>query len=247
MTDFESWTTEQLVQQLNSNGFQESSSCFSRHEITGDLLPLMEDEHLKEIGVSNVGQRLHIMKWIFNLTENSSASINYGSPPPQYSSPSPSPSPSATKSRNLNNSSSNFSSSGALSQTFSPSSTSKPSTSSTKTRQSTSSKPTAGSPSKSSRPQTTSSGNQENVPKCKRDHDKMVEQIRAARKYAAYQKAVEEGRAVGPPPELPPIEEPPDLVQCPHCGRKFSEEAARRHIPVCERSSFSKQNRPRKK
>ena len=75
----------------------------------------------------------------------------------------------------------------------------------------------------------------------------MVEQIRAARKYAAYQKAVEEGRAVGPPPELPPIEEPPDLVQCPYCGRKFGEEQARRHIPVCERSSFTKQNRSHKK
>ena len=84
----------------------------------------------------------------------------------------------------------------------------------------------------------------ENVPKCKRDHDKMVEQIRAARKYAAYEKAVEEGRAVGPPPELPPIEEPEGLVPCPYCGRKFGEDAAKHHIPVCERMN-SKRGNPR--
>ncbi|KAK8842592.1 Zinc finger C2HC domain-containing protein 1A [Tritrichomonas musculus] len=248
MSDFETWTTEQLVQQLNSNGFQDVSSCFSKHEITGDLLPLMEDDHLKEIGISSVGRRLHVTKWILELTENSPASINYGTPTSQNSTPSPS------KTRNLNNSTNSFSSSGTLSQTFSPSATSKPSTATMKTRQSApktssgSSANPSSNQSKSSRPKTAAnSGNQENVPKCKRDHDKMVEQIRAARKYAAYQKAVEEGRAVGPPPELPPIEEPPDLVQCPYCGRKFGEEAARRHIPVCERSSFSKQNRPHKK
>lgn len=81
-------------------------------------------------------------------------------------------------------------------------------------------------------------------PKYVREHEKMVESMRAARKLAAYEKAVAEGRAVGPPPELPPIEEPEGLVQCPTCGRKMSEEAARHHFPVCERS-FGKSNATR--
>lgn len=72
--------------------------------------------------------------------------------------------------------------------------------------------------------------------KYKAEHQKLVESLRAARKYQAYEKAREEGRAVGPPPELPKYEiEDDDRVQCPHCGRKFGAEAAQRHISVCER------------
>ena len=67
-------------------------------------------------------------------------------------------------------------------------------------------------------------------------HEKLVESLRAARKYQAYEKAKEEGRAVGPPPEIPKYEiENDDRVACPYCGRKFGEEAAKRHIAVCER------------
>lgn len=259
MSKYESWSVNDVVQELNSSGFESSvSSCFSRHEILGNVLPLMEDEHLKEIGVTDPGQRLHVLKWIFDLTKDSplrtqNPEISYRpQPKPKFtptSSPSKSPEPSysnqsPTKSQ-FSNSMSKTQSPNSMTKTQSP--TSKPTTASSKNRQaptrsSTNSMPTSSKP--QNRPQTAS--NQENVPKFKRDHDKMVEQIRAARKYAAYQKAVEEGRAVGPPPELPPIEEPPDLVPCPYCGRKFGEEAARRHIPVCERT-FSSSNRPRRK
>ncbi|OHT13843.1 hypothetical protein TRFO_43228 [Tritrichomonas foetus] len=74
--------------------------------------------------------------------------------------------------------------------------------------------------------------------KYKQEHQKLVEALRAARKYQAYEKAREEGRAVGPPPELPKYEiEDDDRVPCPYCGRKFGAEAAQRHISVCERMS----------
>jgi hypothetical protein len=60
--------------------------------------------------------------------------------------------------------------------------------------------------------------------------------LRAARKFAEYEKAREEGKAVGPAPQLPKYEmENDDRVQCPTCGRKFAGEAAQRHIAVCER------------
>ena len=71
----------------------------------------------------------------------------------------------------------------------------------------------------------------------------MVESIRASRKYDTYEKAKAEGKAVGPPPEMPAFEEPEGLVQCPTCGRKMSEEAAKYHFDVCARMNFDKSNR----
>lgn len=72
--------------------------------------------------------------------------------------------------------------------------------------------------------------------KFKQEHEKLVEALRAARKIQAYEKAKEEGKAVGPPPELPKYEiEDDDRVPCPYCGRKFGADAAQKHISVCER------------
>jgi hypothetical protein len=82
--------------------------------------------------------------------------------------------------------------------------------------------------------------------KYKIEHEKLVESLRAARKYAAYEKAKEEGRAVGPPPELPKYEmADDDRVMCPYCGRKFAEEAAARHMPVCQRMNGGNAPPPR--
>lgn len=72
--------------------------------------------------------------------------------------------------------------------------------------------------------------------KFKQEHEKLVEALRAARKIQAYEKAKEEGKAVGPPPELPKYEiADDDRVPCPYCGRKFGADAAQKHISVCER------------
>ncbi|OHS98625.1 hypothetical protein TRFO_34957 [Tritrichomonas foetus] len=244
MGDFESWDVNDVVNQLKKNGLDDAASCFLKHEIEGCALPIMTDDHLKEIGITKVGPRLHVMKWIKDVTASyhppSSSTASFSSPQriredpyESYSSPkaTPKPSTAAAKTR----------------QSTGSTSTSTPTRSSTNSMGSTSK---GRSSSKGSRPTTTSSKripyancDPENVPKCKRDHDKMVEQIRAARKYMAYEKALEEGRAVGPPPELPPIEEPPDLVQCPNCGRKFGEEQAKKHIPVCQRMNSGKNRR----
>ena len=41
--------------------------------------------------------------------------------------------------------------------------------------------------------------------------------------------------AVGNGEDVPYVPSAPDpsLVQCPHCGRRFNENAAARHIPIC--------------
>lgn len=208
MSNFTSWTASDVSEQLNSNGFGYAASTFRENEITGDLLPMLTEDHIKEMGITSIGQRLLLLKYIRDVAGvaparrppqgRKSPSVEFGEddvPPPSSSKPA---------------------------QRRAPPSYDDPPSPAAK-------KPAA------KRAQTAAPTNDESVPKCKRDHDKMVESIRAARRLAAYEKAVEEGKAVGPPPELPPIEEPPGLVSCPHCGRRFGEEAAKHHIPVCER------------
>ena len=74
------------------------------------------------------------------------------------------------------------------------------------------------------------------VPKYKLEHDQLVAAIRAGRMQAKYDKDIAEGKNV-PPPELPKYELINDTrVECPVCGRKFSEDALKRHLPSCERS-----------
>jgi len=41
-------------------------------------------------------------------------------------------------------------------------------------------------------------------------------------------------------------EEDDDRVACPHCGRKFAEKAAERHIPHCKESMMKKGPPPKK-
>lgn len=75
----------------------------------------------------------------------------------------------------------------------------------------------------------------------KQAHEQLIESLRAARKYTQYEKDLKEGKAVGPAPTLPKVEiAADDRVDCPHCGRKFSKDAAQKHIPVCERMSGNK-------
>ena len=77
--------------------------------------------------------------------------------------------------------------------------------------------------------------------KYKQEHEKLVQALQAARKIQEYEKAKEQGKAVGPPPELPKYEmEDDDRVQCPYCGRKFGSEVAQKHIAVCERMNGNK-------
>jgi hypothetical protein len=205
------WSIDDVASQLTDNGFPAIIPIFKENEITGDMFPYITEDHLKEIGITSIGQRLLVLQFISDTvgivvqSKTAPSAPQYSDPPVSYPAQQTFPDP-------------------RRAQASAPAARSKP----------------AAAPAKPPE-------NPENVPKYKRDHDKMVETIRAARKYAAYEKAVQEGRAVGPPPELPPIEEPPGLVQCPNCGRKFGEDAYHHHAGVCERMNANKRTPVRAK
>ena len=58
-------------------------------------------------------------------------------------------------------------------------------------------------------------------------HEEFIKTVRAARGVTA---ALKEGKELPPPP--PPTINP-DYIQCPHCQRRFNENAAERHIRFC--------------
>lgn len=74
-------------------------------------------------------------------------------------------------------------------------------------------------------------------------HEALVENLRAARKFTEYEKARAEGKAVGPPPQMPKYEMPnDDRQECPFCHRKFGSDALAKHRPVCERMNGGRMN-----
>lgn len=70
----------------------------------------------------------------------------------------------------------------------------------------------------------------------RKTHEEFIAAIRAAKQAQAY--VAKGGKLSDLPP--PPPSTNPDYVQCPHCGRRFNEAAAARHIPKCASYSFNK-------
>lgn len=86
--------------------------------------------------------------------------------------------------------------------------------------------------SKSSKPKQSSVDTEEGVgnksSKWKDQSKAFREAMRAARQVT---QAIAEGKPLPPPVISAPD---PSLIPCPHCGRRFSEKAAERHIPQCQ-------------
>lgn len=70
----------------------------------------------------------------------------------------------------------------------------------------------------------------------RRTHEEFIQAIRSAK---AVQRHVAGGGKLSDLPPPPPSENP-DYVQCPHCGRRFNESAAARHIPKCQHFEHNK-------
>ncbi|XP_017784087.1 PREDICTED: uncharacterized protein LOC108567882 isoform X2 [Nicrophorus vespilloides] len=67
-------------------------------------------------------------------------------------------------------------------------------------------------------------------------HEEFISAIRAAKQAQAH---IAKGGNIRDLPPPPPSSNP-DYVQCPHCGRRFNQTAADRHIPKCANYSFNK-------
>ncbi|KAL1512749.1 hypothetical protein ABEB36_002288 [Hypothenemus hampei] len=70
----------------------------------------------------------------------------------------------------------------------------------------------------------------------RKTHEEFIATIRAAKQAQAY--VAKGGKLSDLPP--PPPSTNPDYVQCPHCGRRFNEAAAERHIPKCATYDYNK-------
>ncbi|XP_063235599.1 zinc finger C2HC domain-containing protein 1C [Bacillus rossius redtenbacheri] len=70
----------------------------------------------------------------------------------------------------------------------------------------------------------------------RRKHEDFIATIRAAKQAQAYVAAG--GKISDLPP--PPPSDYSDYVQCPHCGRRFNQQAADRHIPKCANMAHNK-------
>ena len=245
--NYENWNIEELSDYIKNNGFEIESKLFLKAKINGNIIHLLTEEHLKEIGITLVGPRLNIYQLLKNLQKknfnNNQNLINSKQTLPNlknnfenFNEEEKKPIKSSIQNLNIEEEKKQIK---KPVQNFINEEEKNSKISIKKPLQSLNNKtlprPTTALP-------LNTSNDQEEIPKYKREHEKMVQSIRAARKYMKYQKDLEQGKAVGPPPELAPFEEPEGLVQCPTCGRKMGEEAAKHHFPVCSTNIFSKTN-----
>lgn len=61
------WTSKRVSEWLTGMGLREYADIFAQHRITGDLLEVLTEEHLRELGVHVVGHRLVILRELGNL------------------------------------------------------------------------------------------------------------------------------------------------------------------------------------
>ena len=61
-TDVDSWTTTKVANWLDQLGLGGIAPKFSDNKITGDLMSMISEAHLKEMGMSNVGERLLLIR-----------------------------------------------------------------------------------------------------------------------------------------------------------------------------------------
>ena len=61
-TDVDSWTTTKVANWLDQLGLGGMAPKFADNKITGDLMSMISEAHLKEMGMSNVGERLLLLR-----------------------------------------------------------------------------------------------------------------------------------------------------------------------------------------
>lgn len=72
------WTEQQVVDWLSTVGLSKYARDFKSNGITGDVLVLLDDEALKDIGVVTIGQRLALLSAIYRLKQQFGIPIQDG-------------------------------------------------------------------------------------------------------------------------------------------------------------------------
>ena len=62
--DTSDWSTEAVAEYLENLGLGSYQEVFIEHDINGEALPLLTENHLKEIGVRSIGHRITLMQWL---------------------------------------------------------------------------------------------------------------------------------------------------------------------------------------
>ena len=87
--DYTNWSSKELAQKLTELGFGQYSRDFRVNDIKGSHLPMLTEEHLKEMGITKVGHRVLLMKRISEIVNGSTpkpATISDNSRPSSNSS-----------------------------------------------------------------------------------------------------------------------------------------------------------------
>lgn len=72
------WTEQQVIDWLSTVGLTKYAKDFKSNGITGDVLVLLDDEALKDIGVVTIGQRLALLSAIYRLKQQYGIPIQEG-------------------------------------------------------------------------------------------------------------------------------------------------------------------------
>jgi hypothetical protein len=75
---YEDWNTADVIKQLRALGFGQYCREFQMNEIVGRHLPLLTEDHLKEMGVASVGDRILMLRRFSDI-----ASGKFTPPPPR--------------------------------------------------------------------------------------------------------------------------------------------------------------------
>lgn len=75
LTDFKYWDVEATCNYLRRESLGQWESKFKEHKITGSTLPYIEELHLKEMGVSSLGERLQILHSLRKLWQITSVTM----------------------------------------------------------------------------------------------------------------------------------------------------------------------------
>ncbi|CAC5371035.1 SAMHD1 [Mytilus coruscus] len=62
------WTKEDVAKKLEDHSLNQAAKKFKEEDISGKVLDMLNDERLKEMGITKMGERLQIMKVIMEIT-----------------------------------------------------------------------------------------------------------------------------------------------------------------------------------